>query len=230
MWSFFIGVKMNTKVCNGPCGKCLPATLEFFHKQKGGLFGLRSKCKTCRSKEKKKHRQENKQEILKKEAKYRSDKSEYLREYLKEYRHQNKEEIKKQRRGYRKKNKESISESNKKWRELNKNKRQQYQKEYYQNNKDLYKARGAKYRATLLKQTPDYANISLIEDIYCSCPEGYHIDHIIPLSRGGLHYESNLCYLPARINLSKHNKLIEEFGEEEFNRNVIYWQDHLSCH
>lgn len=38
------------KVCTGPCGKEYPATLEFFHKKKNGLYGLRSICKTCRNK------------------------------------------------------------------------------------------------------------------------------------------------------------------------------------
>lgn len=58
-------------------------------------------------------------------------------------------------------------------------------------------------------------------------PEGYHVDHMIPLASGGFHHESNLCYLPAEINLSKGTKTIEEFGIDRFNQHVIYWQDHL---
>lgn len=35
----------------------------------------------------------------------------------------------------------------------------------------------------------------------------FHIDHIIPLAKGGHHHPSNLQILPARINLRKHAKL-----------------------
>jgi len=44
-----------------------------------------------------------------------------------------------------------------------------------------------------------------IKVIYDNRPEGYHIDHIIPLSKGGLHVPWNLQALPAKDNLSKGN-------------------------
>lgn len=86
----------------------------------------------------------------------------------------------------------------------------------------------AKRRAAKLNQTPGYVNLDLIKLIYGHCPEGYHVDHMIPLANGGLHYESNLCYLPAGINTAKGAKSIEEFGLDVFNHHVIYWQDVLS--
>lgn len=39
----------------------------------------------------------------------------------------------------------------------------------------------------------------------------HHVDHIIPLSRGGLHHPDNLQILTARENILKGNKLLKEF-------------------
>ena len=59
-----------------------------------------------------------------------------------------------------------------------------------------------------IKQRPSWANMDKIREIYVNRPEGYHVDHIIPL-RGkkvsGLHVENNLQYLPALENMKKHN-------------------------
>lgn len=58
------------------------------------------------------------------------------------------------------------------------------------------------------RQTPKWADRNLIRQFYVNKPEGYHVDHIVPL-RGklvsGLHVESNLQYLPASENMRKHN-------------------------
>ena len=62
-------------------------------------------------------------------------------------------------------------------------------------------------------------NLSKIKYIYRNCPDGYHVDHIVPLKgvdiNGchvvcGLHVDNNLQYLTAQENLNKHNKFIAE--------------------
>lgn len=70
-------------------------------------------------------------------------------------------------------------------------------------------ARQAKYNAAKLQRTPPWANLDKIKEIYDNCPEGYHVDHIVPLQGGlvsGLHVETNLQYLPAIENIKKGNK------------------------
>lgn len=58
-------------------------------------------------------------------------------------------------------------------------------------------------------QTPSWANLESIKDMYLKCPDGYQVDHIIPLNGqlvSGLHVENNLQYLTIKDNLSKNNK------------------------
>ena len=47
----------------------------------------------------------------------------------------------------------------------------------------------------------------LIGKFYKNCPEGYEVDHIIPISKGGLHQLSNLQYLTKEENRKKSAKL-----------------------
>lgn len=61
----------------------------------------------------------------------------------------------------------------------------------------------------IIKRTPSWADMDKIKDFYLKCPDGFHVDHIIPL-RGktvcGLHIHTNLQYLWASDNLIKSNK------------------------
>lgn len=57
---------------------------------------------------------------------------------------------------------------------------------------------------------PKWVNIDEIAEFYANCPEGYHVDHIMPLDGenfSGLHVIWNLQYLPAAENVSKSNKI-----------------------
>lgn len=49
-----------------------------------------------------------------------------------------------------------------------------------------------------------------IKLMYINCPEGYEVDHIIPISRGGKHHPSNLQYLTISENRRKQNKICSE--------------------
>lgn len=65
----------------------------------------------------------------------------------------------------------------------------------------------ARYRAKLLQQTPADSDRPAIMLFYAACPEGYEVDHKIPISKGGLHTLSNLQYLTRSENRKKNNKL-----------------------
>ncbi len=64
-----------------------------------------------------------------------------------------------------------------------------------------------KYYMKKKQQTPPDADMNLIKEIYLNCPGGYEVDHIIPISKGGLHHQDNLQYLTPDENKRKSNKL-----------------------
>jgi len=91
-------------------------------------------------------------------------------------------------------NKEKVTDTNNRW--IKKN---QGIQAFYAN----------KRRSAKKHRTPAWANLDAIKNIYANCPEGYHVDHVIPLQGknvSGFHIESNLQYLPASENAKKFNK------------------------
>lgn len=64
-----------------------------------------------------------------------------------------------------------------------------------------------RYMAKRKNQTPADADIPAMQLFYANCPEGYEVDHIIPISRGGLHTLPNLQYLTIADNRKKSNKV-----------------------
>lgn len=129
--------------------------------------------------------------------------------------------------------------------EKNKKKIKEYQSKYYRENAEYVKARQRHYRVVdpeklrarrrkhyrenkaqyiqharnrELKQglaTPKWADLDGIAFFYQNCPDGWHVDHIIPLQgklASGLHVLENLQYLPAAVNTSKSNKFDLEYN------------------
>ena len=62
----------------------------------------------------------------------------------------------------------------------------------------------------------------LMIKIYMSCPVGYEVDHIVPLSKGGPHTPDNVQYLPADVNRRKNNKI-----DFDCSGQTLRWQDVL---
>lgn len=95
------------------------------------------------------------------------------------------------------------------WLDNNPKKRKEVLSNWQKRNKGYVNSQTAKYRAHKLKATPIWADLKAIEEFYKNCPEGYEVDHIIPL-RGklvtGLHVLENLQYLSISENRKKSNK------------------------
>ena len=106
--------------------------------------------------------------------------------------------------------KQTIEECDKRWRES-------------EAGKACRRASHAKRRAFKKNTRPVERHLlKLLGEIYRHCPEGYHVDHILPLNKGGQHHPDNLQYLPAIINVTKRDN--ENF---DCSRYLIRWQDLL---
>jgi 5-methylcytosine-specific restriction endonuclease McrA len=72
-----------------------------------------------------------------------------------------------------------------------------------------------RYRTRKINQMPSDADQKLILEFYLkaekltldTCIE-HHVDHIIPISKGGLHHQDNLQVLTRIENLKKGNKIL----------------------
>jgi len=116
------------------------------------------------------------------------------------------------------------------YREENKDVLTKKRKKYYAKHKPEYIARNANRRALLAGAMigATAAQKAEIDEIYRKAKEepkvrcylcgdlikmgDRHVDHIMPLSKGGSHRPSNLAVACASCNMQKHNKLPEEAG------------------
>lgn len=75
-------------------------------------------------------------------------------------------------------------------------------------------AKASKRRASKRNQTPEDADLILIQEIYRKCKEisdttgiPHEVDHIIPIAKGGLHHQDNLQIITKTENRMKGAKL-----------------------
>lgn len=183
----------------------------------------------------KRYYQKNAEAVKECNKKYRQKNTEYYRQYHKKYRQENTEAIKQQRKRYYQENFELVNQRNKRYHQANaesiKRYRKQYDKQYNKQYLQTERGREANYRRNLKRKsykhkvdfTPHERKQILDRDNWnCqSCgievhdrsngdwntPDKAHIDHIVPISKGGNSEPSNLQVLCRTCNLSKRDKL-----------------------
>ena len=131
----------------------------------------------------------------------------------KAYREGNREKLAAYQRSYRKANKEKVAARWKSYRERHKEEVAERMSAYHKatrgNGKRRAKnsaktaARRARKRNTEVKNCPRVKAIYFIAAWLRSEGDDVHVDHIIPLSRGGTHTHDNLQILTAEENLRK---------------------------
>lgn len=110
---------------------------------------------------------------------------------------------------WKKANVDVVKENQRKWRSANPD----YFRNYYLINPGAFSS----HRLRLA--TPKWANRNALNQVYINCPNGYEIDHIVPIKGKtpdsqmhnvcGLHVPWNLQYLTPKENYAKHNQMSE---------------------
>jgi 5-methylcytosine-specific restriction endonuclease McrA len=113
---------------------------------------------------------------------------------------------------YRKNNKEKIRISDAEYYQNNKERVAIYGAKYRKANPDKIAAKYARREVHKLNQTPvlTEAENQQVIDIYKKRKElgsNWHVDHAVPLSKGGLHHPDNLQIVLKKYNLQKGSKL-----------------------
>lgn len=191
------------------CSRCrnlFPTTSEYFNKCEHAKDGLRWQCKRCMVEIRREHRDYTDQY----NQQYRTSHREQIRSHRKEYYQDNKDVLLSKKREAYKVHRYTQLQVNRKWR-LN------------HPDQAAEIARQAKHRRRARKHDAIGSHTSTDIDIlyinqhglcaYCSTPlhGKYHVDHIVPLSRGGTDYAENLTLTCPRCNLSKGDKLLSEW-------------------
>ncbi len=146
----------------------------------------------------------------------------------KKYAKAHKDEIRKYQKDYALKNKKKVHLIKKRWFEKNRQRQKQQHQKWMARHPERYRASAHaawhKRRARLIDSTVNPRSIQLfilgvrksklVNCYYCqelTPGRSAHIDHVIPLSKGGPHSVENLCATCPKCNLSKHDSLIQDW-------------------
>lgn len=191
------------------CTKCKQdKDVNDFSKNKSKPDGRATECKLCVKQYNTKYREEHKNEN---------------REYLKEYRQVNKLSLDEKKKEYVANNKVSHLKRQHNWYIKNvdtiKARTSQYQKDHPEQYQ-MYNNRRLARKKTVVVEKFDHQDIISKYGSKCVyCGRAFtHIDHYVPLSKGGSHTLENVRPSCEMCNLTKSNKLPEDFLKYKGNK------------
>lgn len=160
----------------------------------------------------------NKERIAERDRAYRAANRERMAERHHAYRAANRERLLAQKRARYAENRERAAQAMHAYYVANKEEKAEYDRAYRTSNPHIHKAKKARRRARLhaAEGTHTSADIRMQYEkqegrcFYCGVEVGdtYHVDHVVPLSRGGSNWPENLVIACPPCNISKGNKLL----------------------
>lgn len=178
------------KYCRN-CKQMLPRTTEYFQASKLGRFGLDTRCRKCKNAEGRDYHDANRERVLTRKHEYYIDNLEREQKRAKKYRDEHPTYIHD-------------------WYIASKPRLLPLRRVYASDRR----AREMNAEGTYTPQDIE----QMYEDqcgycAYCGIRlfDTYHLEHIIPLSRGGSNWPENLCLTCRDCNLSKNDKLTAEW-------------------
>lgn len=204
-------------------GGWLPATREYFHYRKASKDGFTPVCIECNKAKTSKWYKENPDKVKVYREEHQSDIAEYQKKYMAIYYE---------------KNANVFRLKSHEWSKVNPERKKFADREYHKRIYDVESKREAvrawrkanpeKHRAQLSKRRTRRMNaegeysgddiLSLYDEqqglcAYCGIRlfDEYHIDHVVPLARGGTNWPDNLLLACPTCNSSKGDKLLPEW-------------------
>lgn len=191
--------------------------LSLFTKYKKSIDGVHNQCRACR----KKYNIKNKDKISKKNKEWRENNPEKKKLLDKKYQEKNRDKLKEYNKIYYIENIEKFKIYNKEYCSAHKEEAIERVRRYRETPKGKSSKKNYEHKRRTEKRKGDVSTNQLLELIEKSsecywCKESLsdkvtHIDHLVPLSRGGLHTISNLRVTCSKCNLKKGNKTPEEY-------------------
>lgn len=172
-------------------------------------------CLECLRESSKKHYQSNRSQKLEKCAEYRKTNKEKISEYFKQYSLKNSAHRENIAKVYRIENAEKEKIRHIKYREENLEACNLREQIYRENNREKFRAKWANRRALVAKADGKFTGNdvlrikSLQKDRCAGCSNplvDFHADHVIPISKGGSNWPTNIQLLCVACNLKKHAK------------------------
>lgn len=186
----------NYRTCN-VCNE--QKILASFSKDKRSPSGRSGECVSCKNAKNREFKRNNKEKIKKESLEYKIKNKNKIVEYS--------------RKRYLEK-KDHITNVNKKWYFENKEKVRENRRKYAKNNRDKFHIKESIRRARKIENTHELFNPKIHNVYYhmrlrlekCLGIK-YHIDHILPLAKGGYHHHLNLQVIPSDLNSEKNDNL-----------------------